>query len=78
MLTYLVGALLSIITISVSDPVESLVILPLAHIIAAPLFALLWTAHVFDLRLRREGFAALRDQPKDQHETPSVPESPRV
>jgi hypothetical protein len=66
--TYLIGAILSFVTLALGDPLESLIVLPLAQIVAAPLFALMWTAHVFDLRLRREGFAALRGPSEAQGE----------
>lgn len=62
LMMYVVGALLSIVSISVADLVESLVVLPLAQVIAAPLFALLLTTHFLDLRLRREGYAAVRGE----------------
>ncbi len=74
--TYLIGAILSLVTLALGDPLESLIVLPLAQIIAAPLFALMWTAHVFDLRLRREGFAALRSPSEAQVETPTASEPP--
>jgi hypothetical protein len=74
--TYLIGAALSLVALSLGDPLQSLIVLPLAQIVAAPLFALLWTAHVFDLRLRREGFAALRGQPQGRGESPASPGSP--
>ena len=50
---------------SLSAPLAYLVVLPLIQVFTAPLMALAWVTLLYDLRLRREGYAAVTAQPAE-------------
>ena len=58
---------------SLSAPFAYLVLLPLIQLFTAPLMALTWVTLLYDLRLRREGYAALTASAAESSAQPAAP-----
>lgn len=68
--TYFAGQIFA----SLSAPFAYLLLLPLIQIVTAPLMALTWVTLLYDLRLRREGYAAITAQAAERGESsPAAP-----
>jgi len=58
----LVTALLSLPFAQLDPTLTNLALVPLTQVVTSPLLALTWMVLLYDLRLRREGYGALRQE----------------